>query len=160
MELVKPHKCSRCEFSTESKSRLKNHVAAIHDKQKPYGCTLCDFKAASNFTLKNHIRSKHEKEPVKFNCTMCAFTTEIKNRLPAHIAAVHEKIKMEFCTQCDYSCKAHRKQHMKNHFLAKHANVKPYKCPTCGDSFTELSNMRKHMRSKFAHRNMKINVIY
>ena len=98
-ELVKPYKCSRCELSTVSKSSLKSHVAAVHDKEKPHRCTLCDFKTARTYTLKNHIKNIHKKEPVQYNCSKCAFTTEIKTRLTAHIASVHEKKKMDLALQ-------------------------------------------------------------
>ena len=53
-------KCDECDYSTENKQLLKNHVASVHKNIRHYRCSLCDYKSFYNQSVKYHIESKHK----------------------------------------------------------------------------------------------------
>ena len=61
------HKCPKCEFYHEQKSKIKSHLKLVH-KSLPYVCTECNEGFTNFVNFKKHIQSNHKdfkipKEP-------------------------------------------------------------------------------------------------
>ena len=61
------HKCPKCEFYHEQKSKIKSHLKLVH-KSLPYVCTECNEGFTNFVTFKKHIQCNHKdfkipKEP-------------------------------------------------------------------------------------------------
>ena len=73
-EIIKPHKCSLCDYSASEKGHLKYHISAKHDGEKPFECNFCDAKFPAKGSRNKHLKDVHKiesvpKDPVETNNT-------------------------------------------------------------------------------------------
>ena len=98
----KPFQCEKCSFCCSQKTKLKRHVAIVHDKKKPFSCRKCDYTCSQKRHLKEHDTTLHEgKKP--FKCESCDYSCARKGTIDRHIASVHEGKKPFKCETCEYS---------------------------------------------------------
>ena len=72
-----------------TKGALKTHVSSVHEK-KSFGCNICEKTYPNNSRLKRHIAIVHEKKK-SLICDICKKTFSEKSTLENHIKTVHEK---------------------------------------------------------------------
>ena len=83
------NQCSLCGKSFPKPSKLKLHIATVHEGQKSFECSTCQSSFKQNGHLKAHIESVHEgKKP--FHCTICDSSFRRNTHLTRHIASVHD----------------------------------------------------------------------
>ena len=84
----KPWKCDECDFAHAAKYGLTGHKAAVHPKMSDLKlCHICDYKAVTNQNLKNHIEAIHEKNKI-YPCKYCNEVKTSKNSLRGHITGL------------------------------------------------------------------------
>ena len=115
------HKCSDCEYSSNVKCNLRQHVESKHSGVR-YECQECEYKATTQGNLKVHSRIKHSsksstKGKKKFSCTKCEFSSNVKCNLQAHTQIIHEKVRYP-CQECPYQSTT--KGNLKIHVKLKH----------------------------------------
>ncbi|CAH1401249.1 unnamed protein product [Nezara viridula] len=86
--LKKNYQCPYCDHKTGFPTNLKNHIMAIHTKEKPHKCPHCDYSSVRPGNLKAHVMSFHTKEK-PLQCSFCSYRAVIANTLKKHIASVH-----------------------------------------------------------------------
>jgi len=169
------HLCHVCDFATNKKQRLTNHLT-VHGIGDRFKCDQCDkdfsrkghlnmhikshtpcpqkcnqcgkmCKTASN--LKHHILDMHLERRVK--CDECEKMFSTIRRLNRHKKAVHV-LKSFKCDQCKYRCKLN--SDLRKHIDNVHNDVRDvlYKCDLC-DYQGRSSDLRKHKES--IHENKK-----
>ena len=130
--------CTQCDFKSESKSSLHQHVKSIH-KGVTYNCTQCDYEATRKSSLRQHVKSVHEG--VRYNCKQCDHKATQKSHLDRHVKSVHEGVRYN-CTQCDY--KATQNENLHQHIDSVHEGV-IYNCTQCYYTGNGKKNLRRHI---------------
>lgn len=141
----KVHHCNQCAYSAKFRSKLNEHMTAVHDKIGNYKCAQCQFSSTYESQLKRHKKAIHDKKK-DYKCDLCEYSSSRKDSLKLHIQGVHDKIKMYKCEQCGYS--AHRKSDLIKHVEAVHYKIKKHKCDQCEYSASQKSNLNKHKDRK------------
>lgn len=98
-EIAKAHKCTSCDFRTNSLYHLKNHLKT-HTDQPKLQCSHCDFQTRLVHTLKQHSLIHTGHAPYK--CDLCDYGVYRRKNLEAHINKVHTHTKPYKCDTCDY----------------------------------------------------------
>lgn len=129
-------RCRFCNFSVDSRSKLKSHIQKYHNK---FPCEVCGMPHASLTSRKWHKMVKHEKK-----CTQCELHFTTSNEFCKHMKRYHA-----YCAECDvrfkswYACIAHMR------FSVAHADKrKRYKCDDCGMRFLMENQRNQHMIMK------------
>ncbi len=133
--------CPFCDFVSEVKSMLKEHIGQEHCPQSPpfdCGHPGCQFKAPTLQSILNH-QDVHVLETVfKCNHENCGFVASTIHRLKFHKIS-HSKNSYP-CQKCPK--RFQQKQMLVKHQLV-HANVKALKCPMDGCDFR--TKYRNHL---------------
>lgn len=132
--------CEDCSYSTQYRSRLKDHVDRIHLGVK-YPCTHCDYKATTAATLRRHFKTQHEG--VRFQCNLCSHIASYESDLNIHIKAKHEGI-VHQCDQCDFV--ASKACYLKEHKQTKHEGVR-FPCLQCPHVASSKGSLARHIRT-------------
>ena len=136
-----------------------------------------DFKTESPFLLDdkdNEIKKEHEiktellsqsemkvesslQEDVDlklklFPCFLCTETFTAKKSLNKHIE-LHKTEKGFACPQCDHENYFSTKVSVARHINTIHKKIKPFLCPTCGQSFSRKTHLNSHFDT--VHKNIK-----
>lgn len=136
------HSCDLCDFKSQKKGKLTEHINAVHEKIKSKQCSLCDATFSYDHHLKRHVISVHG-EKNNFKCTLCDASFSLKETLTRHIRTIHEGVKPHKCTLCDASFS--QKSHLLGHVAAVHDGKKPYQCSICGTGFIHKAHLKRHL---------------
>lgn len=114
IEISKVHsetKTTQCPHCEKFLTNIKEHIKAVHMKEKNYFCKMCDYKTLFKSDLLKHDDLVHRK--LKKTCQECG--KQVAN-LPEHVRMVHRKEKNFKCSYCGYSCakQSDMKKHSKN----------------------------------------------
>lgn len=98
---------------------VRNHEAAIHEKQQNYQCNECRKKFSQQSNLLTHIRFVHRKIK-SYQCPQCKNSYKRKRLLDFHLAAAHNEKLDEMtlsCTECTFQTiyPSHLIKHSKSH---------------------------------------------
>lgn len=98
---------------------MRNHEAAIHEKQQNYQCNECEKKFSQQANLLSHIRFVHRKIR-SHQCQHCNNSYKRKRLLQYHLAAAHNQNVKEMklsCTECTFETiyPSHLIKHKKSH---------------------------------------------
>ena len=139
--------CSQCPENFNSVTKLKGHVAFVHDRSQLFPCTTCKKEYISERALKEHIEFAHEKTR-GFACNVCAHISKDPSMLKSHIKNVHEEKVRHQCEICSktYSKPFDLKKHVK---LVHDGKDTSEKCPICNKPVSCQSVLKKHI--KLAH---------
>lgn len=143
--------CDRCEYSSDRKDKLNNHIKAVHDKIKDFFCDRDDCKKAfsTNGDLQTHIKGVHDK--IKdFVCDRddCEMAFSTNGNLQTHIKMVHEKIKDFECNRDDCEMAFCTKTQLKRHIKAVHDKIKDFVCnrDNCKMAFSTNGKLKRHIK--------------
>ena len=168
--LQKRFLCNLCNYGTDGKSALKDHVNAVHLGLRPYKCDKCNYASADNGSLKRHVRVKHGTQPYPcrdcssafedkadlikhkiehhgqkvFRCKKCDFTARYKNQVIKHIRCIHEGLKSYKCDQCPYS--AGFLYAVTSHKEVHHGGLRDKRCPHCDYVTFTTGMLNRHIR--------------
>ncbi|PWA33526.1 hypothetical protein CCH79_00007502, partial [Gambusia affinis] len=147
------HYCSKCSYSSITKSSLKRHQIQKHsDLLLPCSSPGCKYSTPDKYKLQAHMRTQHEQE----SCAVCPICrrTYPQHRLRHHLKSSHpDKVpvggkgpmvqRAEKCPYCDsYFLK--NSSDFQQHIWA-HQGLKPYVCSVCSYSSCNRSNLKTHM---------------
>jgi len=104
-------KTTQCPHCDKFLANIKEHIKAVHMKEKNYFCNLCEYKTLFKSDLLKHVELVHRK--LKKSCPECG--KQVAN-LHEHIRIVHKKEKNFECNYCGYTCakQSDMKKHTKN----------------------------------------------
>lgn len=156
--------CAHCEYKTESKNSLTEHISALHVGQKyneafskliqhtesqsksgkTYWCTICykNFARKENWLV--HLQVKHGSDSRCESCTICGKIFSCRKYLRDHMSRNHPKPESLFVCHCgrSFAYESYYKEH-----ILTHSDVKNFKCPECDKSFKTKSNLNGHIKS-------------
>ncbi|KAK5606778.1 hypothetical protein CRENBAI_015844 [Crenichthys baileyi] len=147
------HYCSKCSYSSITKSSLKRHQIQKHSSLLlPCSSPGCKYSTPDKYKLQAHMRTQHEQES-RAVCPICQRSYP-QHRLKHHLKSSHpDKVpvggkglmvqRAEKCPYCDsYFLK--NSSDFQQHIWA-HQGLKPYVCSVCNYSSCNRSNLKTHM---------------
>ena len=136
------HKNNQCEICMEifaNKKELDKHRKQVHAGEKPFKCSVCTKKFAYE-----HQRIRHEMihtDEAPFRCEQCDRGFLSKVNLNKHLDS-HEEFQCKICGKMTYTRKD-KKLHEKEHAIGEE-----YSCRACGESFSRISDLTQHCKSR------------
>ncbi|XP_030606742.1 zinc finger protein ZFAT isoform X2 [Archocentrus centrarchus] len=147
------HYCSKCSYSSITKSSLKRHQIQKHsDLLLPCSNPGCKYTTPDKYKLQAHMRT-HQEQGRSETCPVC-HRSYPEHRLKHHIKTSHPDTlpvqgkglmvqRAEKCPYCDsYFLK--NSSDFQQHIWA-HQGLKPYVCSMCDYAGRSKSNLKTHM---------------
>lgn len=147
--------CSKCDFATSSRRRLKEH-SKQHDSKQMIKCLQCDYTCTSLNALRSHNSIHTSVKP--YRCNYCTFTSKQSGSLKKHVQTQHID-KMLAAGKCKKSTTASLGHNLLKENKAARKKVderrargnmscykRVYDCKECGSSFVREDSLRSHMK--------------
>jgi len=90
--------CPYCDFSTDTKDKLAQHIKDKHQdiickpcNECDYTCSICGYKAKDHVDLTMHVYNMHSKTETKYECPYCGKDFNSPSDLSRHICTEHLK---------------------------------------------------------------------
>ncbi|XP_055871000.1 zinc finger protein 850-like [Biomphalaria glabrata] len=132
-------KCPLCRYAATFDWNLTVHMM-IHTSGS-FQCEICDYSSKIKANFLRHIRSHTGEKPYK--CPFCNHASSTSNSLTVHIRR-HTNERPFQCDKCEYN--SNNKSSLIRH-IRSHTGEKPYKCPYCNYSSTTSDCLTVHIRT-------------
>ncbi|XP_055372765.1 zinc finger protein 41-like [Condylostylus longicornis] len=100
------------------------------------------------------VKKKYRDEEKTIQCEICSMKFVRENNLSTHLKKSHKIIKeLPPCEYCGKKCKTKQKLkfHRELHLPLEERQKLLFKCPECGQKFTQKGAMRSHIRGTHSH---------
>lgn len=132
--------CDQCGKTLQSYSGFIGHLQN-HEPVKQFECPHCGERFSRKFRLKHHMQWHTGETP--FQCEVCSKRFVHKVALYKHKMIHDNESKRLECQVCGF--KTRTKAHLERH-TRSHTGAKPFACPVCNKRFSQMYNMKAHLR--------------
>ncbi|KAF2366173.1 DDE superfamily endonuclease domain [Trinorchestia longiramus] len=120
--------CVLCDFTTDGKDTLREHLESKHKVEVSSGSELGDNACDQLVSMKRNVEAKHREENM-LKCQTCDFQCSERNVMKQHKLIKHFSVKRFNCELCEYSCV--KKSILNAHKASKHGVGKLVQCELC-----------------------------
>ncbi|KAM8870362.1 zinc finger protein ZFAT isoform 2-T2 [Spinachia spinachia] len=147
------HYCSKCSYSSITKSSLKRHLIQKHSGLLlPCSHPACQYATPDKYKLQDHLKT-HQEQGKSATCPVCQKVYS-QRRLKQHIKASHPETlplqgkglmvqRAEKCPYCDSYFLKNSSDFQRHIWF--HQGVKPFVCNLCDYAGRSRSNLKTHM---------------
>ncbi|XP_040020267.2 zinc finger protein ZFAT isoform X4 [Gasterosteus aculeatus] len=147
------HYCSKCSYSSITKSSLKRHLIQKHSGLLlPCSHPACQYTTPDKYKLQDHLKT-HQEQGKTATCPVCQKSFS-QRRLKQHIKASHPETlplqgkgvmvqRAEKCPYCDSYFLKNSSDFQRHIWF--HQGVKPFVCHLCDYAGRSRSNLKTHM---------------
>ena len=136
--------CPECGINVHKCQMCKSTHKTFHRNQTLTVCTECGIDVTVKY-LNRHMKKYHKAKKV-CEFSGCEYSSIYRRLLRSHFDRIHLNIptpKNAICTECGKGfTDAFR---LKNHVVADHLKLRPYKCKQCDKSFGRNKHLWSHM---------------
>ncbi|OWJ99482.1 ZFX, partial [Cervus elaphus hippelaphus] len=139
----KKYRCTDCDYTTNKKISLHNHLEShklTSKAEKAIECDECGKHFSHAGALFTHKMVHKEKGANK----MHKYTKEVQQH-----ALIHQESKTHQCLHCDH--KSSNSSDLKRHIISVHTKDYPHKCDMCDKGFHRPSELKKHVAAHKVH---------
>lgn len=133
--------CDVCQKMFSLFSGLREHMRAVHSKERPFLCHLCGATYFSSSKLRAHTKRVHLKVR-SYACQLCDKKYYQDNSLRCHIRSVHTKQRP---LKCRFGCGKSFSRFSSRHTHEQMHKVK-YSCEYCSKVFSFKHNLLTHCK--------------
>ena len=137
--------CGKCNEVFDEVSQLTAHEKTCYVGRR-YKCpeSGCDHYNSQKSLLHQHIKAVHYNDP--FVCDTCGDTFVYKKSLDKHLKRVHKLGPQTYKYVCPDCGKGTDDKTEYGVHLARHENLKRYKCNICSQAFYSQSQLTTHIK--------------
>ena len=143
---IRPFKCPFCDYAGKRSQALREHLI-VHSNERPYECSFCNATFRKKGHLTNHIKL-HNNLKTLVKCPLCKdLVSESKAAvgLTGHLQTVHGTDKLYGCDLCEFI--AANEPEIVEHLRDKHLKVNIYKCSRCSFDTMDKNEFENHVKS-------------
>uniref|UniRef100_A0A8C9JA52 Zinc finger protein Y-linked n=1 Tax=Panthera tigris altaica TaxID=74533 RepID=A0A8C9JA52_PANTA len=143
----KKYHCTDCDYTTNKKISLHNHLEShklTSKAEKAIECDECGKHFSHAGALFTHKMVHKEKANKMHKCKFCEYETAEQGLLNRHLLAVHSKNFPHICVECGKGFR-HPSELKKGR---PKAGKKPYQCQYCEYRSADSSNLKTHVKTK------------
>ena len=166
------NKCDQCDFETYHRTRMKNHIEAVHKDTKKSACRIGDYTSHHRHMLRYHMKSHHPdpryKSLKRIDLTSCdQDKMQLKNFVLGRVTRVRRKAlnlntkinigEEEYllrCEECEHY--AARTGSVENHIKPAHERALRYPCAFCTCASYFRKTVRHHLNSTHPSKELHI----
>ncbi|KAL1397860.1 hypothetical protein pipiens_009420 [Culex pipiens pipiens] len=157
--------CASCDQMYDSKKRLEQHVASVHDPASAnytaerLRCGACRLSFTEKKYFDMHLKIYHQRKPQRLKnltdrlqvCERCVTTFESREALQEHVRQVHktdQPLRSCECPKCGKDLKTTTL--LRTHILVVHLGHLPFVCQHCEAAFSTRHWLLKHIEKDHA----------
>ncbi|XP_053401743.1 uncharacterized protein LOC123550514 [Mercenaria mercenaria] len=140
---VQLYPCSYCDYYSDNKSYLKQHVDFVHISDRPFKCPYCEYAGKRSHALREHLIVHTDERP--FQCTVCKATFRKKGHLTNHVK-LHNSKRLVKCPLCKALVYDTGENGLDAHLKNDHDTERLYGCDLCDHIAANEPDILKHLR--------------
>ena len=140
---VQLYPCSYCDYYSDNKSYLKQHVDFVHISDRPFKCPYCEYAGKRSHALREHLIVHTNERP--FQCTVCKATFRKKGHLTNHVK-LHNSKRLVKCPLCKALVYDTGENGLDAHLKNDHDTERLYGCDLCDHIAANEPDILKHLR--------------
>ena len=152
-QAISIYKCNACDYYSNNKNYLKQHMDIVHNSLRPFKCPFCDYAGKRSHALREHLIVHSSERP--FECNFCNATFRKKGHLTNHIKLHNNAKTLVKCPLCkELVCESKAAIGLTGHLQTVHGTDKLYGCDLCEFIAANEPEIVEHLRDK----HLKVNV--
>lgn len=140
---IQLYPCSYCDYYSDNKNYLKQHIDFVHISDRPFKCPYCEYAGKRSHALREHLIVHTDERP--FQCDVCKATFRKKGHLTNHVK-LHNSKRLVKCPLCKALVYDTGENGLDAHLKNDHDTERLYGCDLCDHIAANEPDIIKHLR--------------